>query len=95
MALDTIAIHHLKEELSQVIVNSRIEKVYQPEKDEIILLIKAESESKRLVISANASHPRIHLTKVQKENPQTAPMFCMLLRKHLQSGKIVSVNQID
>ena len=95
MALDTIAIHHLKEELSQVIVNSRIEKVYQPEKDEIVLLIKADKESKRLVISANASHPRIHFTKVQKENPQTAPMFCMLLRKHLQSGKIVSVNQID
>ena len=95
MALDTITIHYLINELSSELTDSRIEKVYQPERDEILLNIKSRISSFKLVISANSSQPRIHFTKVQKENPKTAPLFCMLLRKHLQSGKIVGIKQID
>lgn len=95
MALDTITIHFLTEELKDTLTDARIEKVHQPEKDEILLILKTYTNTYRLVISANASQPRIHFTQVQKENPKTAPMFCMLLRKHLQSGRIVSINQID
>ena len=95
MALDTITIKCLTEELAKAITGARIEKVYQPEKDEIILNIKSQNGAYRLVISANASQPRIHFTDMQKENPQKAPMFCMLLRKHIQGGKIASVLQIE
>ena len=95
MALDTITINYLVKEFCQELIGARIEKVYQPERDEILLNIKSRTCSQRLVISANSAQPRIHFTKVQKENPKTAPLFCMLLRKHLQSGKIVSIHQID
>ena len=95
MALDTITIHFLTEELKKALTDARIEKVHQPEKDEILLILKTYTNNYRLVISANASQSRIHFTQVQKENPKTAPMFCMLLRKHLQSGRIVGIHQID
>lgn len=95
MALDTITINKLIDEFEQELANSRIDKIYQPEKDEILLNIKSLKNSYKLVISANSSQPRIHFTKVQKENPKTAPLFCMLLRKHLQSGRIVEIKQID
>lgn len=95
MALDTITIHFLTEELKNILNDGRIEKVHQPEKDEVLFIVKTYTNIYRLVISANASHPRLHLTKVQKENPQVAPMFCMLLRKHLQSGRIVGIEQIE
>lgn len=95
MALDTITINKLIVELRQELINSRIDKVHQPEKDEILLNIKSRTNSYKLVISANSSQPRIHFTKVQKENPKTAPLFCMLLRKHLQSGRVTEIKQID
>lgn len=93
MALDTITINLLKKEFEEKIIDARIEKAYQPEKDEILLVIKSHTDAYRLVISANASQPRIHFTKTVKENPQKAPMFCMLLRKHIQSGRIVGISQ--
>ncbi len=95
MALDTITINKLIDEFRQELPNSRIDKIHQPEKDEILLSIKSRTNSYRLVISANSSQPRIHFSKVQKENPKTAPLFCMLLRKHLQSGRITEIKQID
>lgn len=95
MALDTITIHYLIKEFRDELIDARIDKIYQPEKDEILLNIKSRLNSKKLVISANSSQPRIHFSSVQKENPKTAPLFCMLLRKHLQSGRIVGINQID
>ena len=95
MALDTLSTKAICDELDEELSGGRIEKIYQPEKDEITLSIKSINENKRLVISANSSQPRIHYTKVQKENPKTAPLFCMLLRKHLQGGKIIKVQQVD
>ena len=75
MALDTITIHFLTEELKNALTDARIEKVHQPEKDEILLMLKTYTNNYRLVISANASQPRIHFTQVQKENPKTAPII--------------------
>lgn len=93
MALDTVTMHLLKNEFKSKIIDARIEKVHQPERDEILLVIKSYTDTYRLVISANTSQPRIHFTKTVKENPQKAPMFCMLLRKHIQSGRIVEISQ--
>ena len=94
MALDAVAVRAVTEELKQEIINGRIDKIHQPEKDEICIHIRTYSESYRLVLSASSSQPRIHLTDTQKENPKTPPMFCMLLRKHLGSGRIVDIQQI-
>ncbi len=95
MALDAPAIKCLAEEICLKTVNGRIDKIHQPEKDEIVLHIRTFSDSFRLVLSAGSSHPRIHFTETKKANPLTAPLFCMLLRKHLGSGKITNVRQKD
>ena len=80
-------------EIQQESLGARIEKVYQPERDEIILQIRSKSGGKRLLINAGANNPRIGFSSQQKENPQNPPMFCMLLRKHLQGSKLISVEQ--
>lgn len=92
MALDALAVKALVNEL-QTIINSRIEKIHQPEKDEIVLHMRSYSSAYKLVLSASAAHPRVHFTEETKKNPSSPPMFCMLLRKHIQSGKIVRISQ--
>lgn len=94
MALDAVCIRGICSELSQKIINGRIDKIHQPEKDEIVIHIRTYEENYRLVISSGSAHPRIHLSSYQKQNPQKAPMFCMLLRKHLGSGKIIGIEQV-
>lgn len=89
--LDGILIANVAHELSQII-NSRIEKIYQPSKEEIILTIRSGGKNLKLLLSVNATAPRIHFTQEKLINPQTPPTFCMLLRKHI-SGKIVRVVQ--
>lgn len=93
MALDALAIACLTNELSQMIVGGRIDKIHQPEKDEVVIYIHTPDGTKRLILSASAAHPRVHITNTQKTNPQTPPMFCMLMRKHLGSGRITGVRQ--
>ena len=82
-------LHEIREES----LGARVEKVYQPERDEIVLQIRSKSGGKRLLINAGANNPRIGFSTEQKENPQNPPMFCVLLRKHLQGAKLVSVVQ--
>ncbi len=93
MAFDGVVIASLANECEKKLVGSRIEKIYQPEKDELIIFVRSNSGAYRLLICANPSFPRFHITNITKENPQKAPMFCMLLRKHLSSGKILYVKQ--
>lgn len=93
MAFDAAAVRCLTKELADKLINGRIDKIYQPEKDEITVNIRTISENYKLVLSASSAHPRVHLTSVSKKNPQTAPLFCMLLRKHIGGGKITAIEQ--
>lgn len=91
MPNDLVTLKALCAELNATLAGGKIEKIYQPEKDEITLAIRAFGQKHNLVISANAQNPRLHLTTIKKENPVTAPSFCMHLRKYLTSGIIESI----
>ncbi len=93
MAFDGIVIANLVHDLNQKILSGRISKIAQPEKDELLLTIKGNRENFKLLISANASLPLIYFTEINKQSPMTAPNFCMLLRKHIANGRIVSITQ--
>ncbi len=94
MAFDGITIANLVQELKTELTGGRIYKIAQPENDELLLTIKTgHSGQKRLFISAGASLPLIYLTDNNKPSPLTAPGFCMLLRKHLQNGRITDITQ--
>ncbi len=94
MALDAVAIRALVGEL-QCLVDGRVDKIHQPERDEIIVSVRTLDKSYKLLLSASSANPRFHLTDYTKKNPKAAPLFCMLLRKHINSGKIKSIEQID
>lgn len=93
MALDGLVVSNLVYELNNLIIDGRINKISQPENDELIITVKANRELIRLLISANPSLPLIYVSKENKTSPMNAPNFCMLLRKHLNSAKIVSITQ--
>ena len=93
MALDTVTVSALAEELSARLTDGRIEKIQQPEKDLLLLTIRAEGENRKLLIRAAGPNSRVHLTEQSFENPKEAPMFCMLLRKYLTGARIRSVEQ--
>ena len=93
MALDAVAVKALVTEM-QCLVGGRVDKVHQPERDEIAIGVRTYDASYRLLISASPAHPRIHLSQHSKSNPKTAPLFCMLLRKHLASGRITKIEQV-
>ncbi len=93
MALDGTVIANLAFELNSKLSGSRISKIVQPETDELLLTIKTEAGQLRLLLSANASLPLAYLTEKNKPAPMTAPNFCMLLRKHIGGGRILSVAQ--
>lgn len=93
MAFDGVTIAGIVSELKDQLVGNRIYKIAQPEKDELILTIKGSCGQVRVLMSADASLPLLYLTGKNKTSPMTAPNFCMLLRKHLQNARIVSVTQ--
>jgi predicted ribosome quality control (RQC) complex YloA/Tae2 family protein len=93
MAFDGMTISCIVNELQNKLIGNRIYKIAQPEKDELILTIKGSCGQVRLLMSADASLPLLYLTSSNKTSPMTAPNFCMLLRKHLQNARIVSVTQ--
>lgn len=93
MAFDGITIAGIVSELQEKMEGGRIYKIAQPEKDELILTIKNQKGQIRVLMSADASLPLIYMTQQNKMSPMTAPNFCMLLRKHLQNARIISVTQ--
>jgi len=93
MAFDGITTANVVKEMNDTLIGCRIYKIAQPEADELLLTIKGSCGQKRLFISAGASLPLIYFTENNKPSPMTAPGFCMLLRKHLQNGRIVSITQ--
>ena len=92
MALDGAFLYTIKTELMPLI-GARVEKIHQPSREEIIISLRTKQGGKKLFISANAGSARVHMTEKAVDNPQTPPMFCMLLRKHLGSGKLIDVRQ--
>lgn len=92
MALDGAFLYAIRNELSSLI-GGRVEKIHQPSREEIIISLRTRNGGKKLYISANAASARVHITENTVDNPQTPPMFCMLLRKHLGSGKLVGIRQ--
>lgn len=95
MSFDGIVTNAVVRELQSTIVGGRVDKIYQPEKDELLIFIHHNSVNYRLVLSASSNNPRIYLTNASKKNPASPPMFCMLLRKHLTGGIILNIEQYE
>lgn len=93
MAFDGITVAALVAEFNEKLQNGRLYKIAQTESDELMLTIKNGREQYRMLVSANASLPLVYLTDTNKPAPLTAPNFCMLLRKHLNNGRIISITQ--
>ena len=94
MAFDGITISCLVHELNKRTLNGRISKIAQPENDELILTIKQpQGEQVKLLLSASPSLPLAYITESSKQSPMIAPNFCMLLRKHIQNGRIIEISQ--
>ncbi len=95
MALDGISIHALVDEFNRELLNGKINKISQPEREELLITINTQNGNKRLLISANASLPFMYITDANKPAPTTAPGFCMLLRKHIGAGRIIEISQME
>ena len=93
MGLDAICLTAVLEELRGTLEGGRIDKVYQPSRDEIVLAVRGAGENVKLLLSASPNGPRLHLTKEVRENPAQPPMFCMLLRKHLTGARFLRLEQ--
>lgn len=94
MALDGAFLYALKEEIREKALDSRIDRIYQPSREEIVFLLRGRGWSGKLMMSAGADSPRIHFTGAETENPKSPPMFCMLLRKHLSGARLTGVRQL-
>ena len=93
MAFDAGMLAAVIAEISEVATGGRIEKIYQPEKEEILIQMRTFAGGRKLLINAGSSNPRISFSAAQKENPMQAPMFCMLLRKHLTGATLEKITQ--
>lgn len=93
MPMDALCLSAILRETRAAAVGSRIDKIYQPSRDEILLQLRGTAGACRLLLSANSARPRIQLTEIPRENPAEPPMFCMLLRKYLVGGRIIALTQ--
>ncbi len=92
MALDGAFLYAVKNEM-ECLIGARVEKIHQPARDEIIISMRTRESGYKVLISASADRARVHLTEIQPENPKVPPMFCMLLRKRLGSGRLLAIRQ--
>ncbi len=93
MPFDAIFMTALAGELRQALTGGKVDKLYQPARDEAVLHMRAGRDNVRLLLSASPAHPRAQLTRVPRENPETPPMFCMLLRKHFTGARLLELSQ--
>ena len=93
MPLDALCLSGEVHELQNALSGAKIDKIYQPGRDEVVLALRAPAGNVKLLLSANPSHPRAHLTQISRENPDKPPMFCMLLRKHLSGARLLELVQ--
>lgn len=94
MPLDAKCLGEVVKELNSRLVGAKIDKIHQPNRDEIVMAVRSGGDNLKLFLSGNPNSPRMHFTNVVRENPTTPPMFCMLMRKHLTSGRILSISQV-
>ena len=95
MALDGIFLRHIKNEIEKEALGARVNQIYQPNRDELVLVLRNRDGMKKLLLSARANSPRVNFCVNTPENPAQPPMFCMLLRKRLGGGKLVGVRQLQ
>ncbi len=95
MSLDGIFLNSIKYDLYNKLVGGRVDKIYQPDKNEIIITIRNGGENHKLMMTAASSSPRLHTTNISRKNPEQPPMFCMLLRKHLTGAHVTDIEQIN
>lgn len=95
LALDGIFLRHIGKEIEDIAEGAKINQVHQPSRDELIISMHTHAGNKKLLISARADSPRVGFTTHNAENPQVAPMFCMLMRKHLCSSRLCAVRQVE
>lgn len=93
MTLDGLTLNVIVNDIKETLLDCKVDKVHQPQPDTIVLSLRAPGRSPKLLISAGAFDSRLHLTEHKYPNPQSPPMFCMFLRKHLTGAKFVSVEQ--
>ena len=94
MPLDALCLSGVINELNTTLAGARVDKIYQPGRDEVILALRSPAAGNvRLLLSANPAHPRLHLTTLPLENPEKPPMFCMLLRKHMSGARLLEIVQ--
>ena len=93
MPLDALCLSGVVHELQNALSGAKIDKISQPGRDEVVLALRAPAGNVKLLLSANPSHPRAHLTQISRENPDKPPMFCMLLRKHLSGARLLELVQ--
>ncbi|MDA8442593.1 MAG: NFACT RNA binding domain-containing protein [Peptococcaceae bacterium] len=93
MALDGMTLNLVCRELNEQLAGGRIDKIHQPEKDELVLQVRSQGQNLRVAISTHPENARLHITRETKQNPLSPPMFCMVLRKYLEGGKIVEFAQ--
>ena len=94
MAFDAYFLTAVLSELKEKALGARVEKIHQPSRDTVILLLRCETGREKLLIAANPAAPRLHLTTASPENPEQPPMFCMLLRKHLSGARLAEISQL-
>ena len=94
MPMDGFTLSFLEKELKKALVDGRVDKITQPERDTLVLALRSQGENHRLLLCANANQARVQLTAQVYENPAQPPMFCMLMRKHLLGSRVVSLEQI-
>lgn len=95
MALDGVFLRHLKHELEEPLVGARVDKIYQPNREELTVTFRSREAAYRVLFSARANSARVHFTKISPENPKQPPMLCMLLRKKLGGAKLLQIRQPD
>ena len=93
MAFDAYFLSAVLDEIREKAIGARVEKIHQPSRDTVILLLRCERGREKLIFAPNPAAPRLHLTAANPENPPEPPMFCMLLRKHLQGARLASITQ--
>ena len=93
MALDGIYLHHIKQELEKKLEGARVDKIHQPNRDELVFAFRTREAAVKVLFSARANNPRINIMRSAVENPKQPPMFCMLLRKRLSGAKLLEIRQ--